>query len=100
MVDRARRRRIEQSYLDELALLVDDSGFAPSPQSVLIAVQALEQFSIALDSLAPKARDAFLLHYLDGETQPVVAERLGISVRMVQKHLAQALLRCHQALAD
>lgn len=100
MLDRLRRQRVERAYLEAMALAAAamPQG-APSPEAVMSAVQAVEQLAMALATLAPKGREAFLLHYLEDQSQPEVAVRLGISVRMVQKYLAQGLLRCHQVLA-
>lgn len=96
LVDRARRQLLERSYLAELALVMDGAG-APSPDELLMAVQALEQIADALAGIAAKARAAFLLHYLDEQPQATVAQQLGVSTRMVQKYLVQALLACRQA---
>ncbi len=98
LVDHVRRQRIEQAYLSELALVSQTMDSAPAPEAVLAAIQSLQELVCALGDLSDKAREAFLLHYLDGESQSEVAVRLGVSVRMVQKYLAQALLRCHLAL--
>ncbi len=100
LIDRARHQQIEQAYLAELALIADDLPVAPSPEAVLMAIQALRQFADALAALPAKAGEAFVLHYLHEKTQPEIAAHFGISVRMVQKYLAQALLHCHAALAD
>lgn len=96
LVDRARRQLLERSYLAELALVMDGAG-APSPDDILMAVQALEQIAGALAGISAKAREAFLLHYLDEQPQAAVAQQLGVSTRMVQKYLVQALLACRQA---
>lgn len=98
LVDHVRRQRIEQAYLSELALVSQTMDSAPAPEAVLAAIQSLQELVCALGDLSDNAREAFLLHYLDGESQSEVAVRLGVSVRMVQKYLAQALLRCHLAL--
>jgi RNA polymerase sigma-70 factor (ECF subfamily) len=97
IIDRARRRQIEQSYLAELALAAETMRNFPSPEEVLAVIQALTQISAALDGLAGKPRQAFLLHYLDGQTHAAVASQLGVSTRMIQKYLVQALVHCHQA---
>ncbi|CAB3691835.1 MAG: sigma-70 family RNA polymerase sigma factor [Achromobacter sp.] len=100
VLDRARRERVERAYLEAMSLAAAAlPRWAPSPEAVMSAVQAVEQLAAALSTLAPKGREAFLLHYLEDESQPAVAQRLGISVRMVQKYLAQGLLRCHQVVA-
>lgn len=99
MLDRLRRQCVEQAYLDAMAQAAALPQRAPSPEALMSAIQAVEQLAAALATLAPKGREAFLLHYLEDLSQPVVAARLGISVRMVQKYLAQGLLRCHLVLA-
>ncbi len=93
LIDRARRQRIEQAYLAELALAMEGCAH-PSPKETLMAMQALAQIAAALDGLPPKPREAFLLHYLDGLTHAAVAQSLGVSDRMVRKYLALALLHC------
>jgi len=98
MIDNARHQKIEQAYLAELAIVNESTQFAPAPESVLMAIQALHQFSDALEAMPSKARDAFLLHYIEEYSQPEVAQRLGVSIRMVQKYLAQALIQCHTTL--
>ena len=99
MLDRARRQIIEQSYLAELALTMEQAEGYPGPEEILLAVEALEQISAALQSVAANARDAFLLHYLDGQTQAEVAAALGVSTRMVGKYLVQVLVKCRLAQA-
>lgn len=98
LIDRARRQRIEQAYLAELAQAADRMDGHPSPEQILAAVEALDHLCVALDGLAEKPRQAFLLHYLDGETHAVIAAKLDVSTRMIQKYLVKALVHCHHAL--
>ncbi len=94
LVDRARRRVLEDAYLAEMALLAETAGCHPSPEEIALAIEALDQIGAALAGLSANAREAFLLHYLDGQPHAAVAERLGVSIRMIQKYLVQALLQC------
>ncbi len=41
---------------------------ALAPEAVLAAIQSLQELVCALGELSLKAREAFLLHYLDGES--------------------------------
>lgn len=100
MVDQARRKMIEEAYLRELAAASAHLGGPPSPEQILDTLQALAHIEMALDGLSVKARQAFLLHYLDGETHAVIAARLGVSTRMVQKYLVQALVHCHRQAGE
>jgi RNA polymerase sigma-70 factor (ECF subfamily) len=51
-----------------------------------------------LVELPPKCRLAFKLSRFDGLTYPQVAARMGISVKMVEKHVSRALLACRAAV--
>lgn len=99
MLDRARRQLIEQSYLAELAISAQSLASYPDPQEILLAIEALEQIGRALQAVSENARNAFLLHYLDDRTHAEVAAVLGVSTRMVQKYLVQALVKCQSAQA-
>lgn len=99
MVDRARRQWLEQAYLSELSYLSESLAGSLSPEDILCAVQALQQISTALDGAPVKAREAFLMHYLEEMTHAEIGLQLGVSARMVRKYLVQALLHC-RALND
>lgn len=94
LVDRTRRRVIEEAYLAELTLIADTLPGFPSPEETLATLQALEQIGSALECVSVKAREAFLLHYLEDEPHAAIAARLGVSTRMVHKYLVQCLLHC------
>ncbi|MYM28256.1 sigma-70 family RNA polymerase sigma factor [Duganella sp. CY15W] len=100
LVDRGRRQAVEQAYLAELGLLAEQLPCFPSPEEVLQAVQSLERIAYALEQLSARARDAFLMHFLDGEPHALIAQRLGVSTRMVHKYLVQALLGCDEAVGQ
>jgi len=60
--------------------------------------QHLERLSEVLDELSPRRREALMLHRFDGLSQAQIADRMGISVSMVEKHIAFALLHCKRRL--
>lgn len=70
------------------------------PQYLLEQQQRLNRLEEALDSLTPRRREAFLMHRFDGLSQIEVAERMGISISMVEKHIACALLHCKRYVAE
>jgi RNA polymerase sigma-70 factor (ECF subfamily) len=79
LVDRARRARIEDAYLAGLALAAEGGDGCPPPEPVLAVLEAPEQITEALEGVPPKAQNAFLAHYLKGESHAEVAARLGVS---------------------
>ena len=94
LIDQSRRGLLEQAWRAEMLSLAGESPAYPSPDDVLMAVQALEQISAALDGLAARVRETFLRHYLEEQTHADIARELGVSKRMVQKYLVKALISC------
>lgn len=92
-----RRLALERAYREALA--AQPHALAPSPEERLLVLQTLEQVAALLDGLPPTVREAFLLSQLDGLTYPQIAERLGLTVNVVQKAMTRAVLHCYQALA-
>ena len=66
----------------------------PSPEAQALILETLTELDALLDRLPARVRQAFLLAQLEGLTYAVIAERLGVSERMVKKYMAQAMLHC------
>lgn len=96
LIDGARRRRIEQAYLEALAIQVEDAGFH-DPEAVHVAIQALERIFEMLQGLPAKPREAFLLNRLDGLGYSEIAVRLKVSPSMVKQYIAKVLVHCYQS---
>jgi len=60
--------------------------------------QQMRRVLQAVNALPPKCRDVFVLRMIDGLSQREIAERLGIAVSTVEKHLARGLQQCRQEL--
>lgn len=95
LIDRVRRQRIEQAYLEAIAYLPEAE--VPSPESQLILLETLACIDALLDGLAPKVRSAFLLSRLEGLGYKEIAERLGVSLSSVEKYMATAIRHCFLA---
>ena len=100
IIDRSRRRQLEEAYLHELTLtaaVLAEAGFR-SPAQIHETLEALEQIAFVLEGLSEKAHQIFLMYFLEDCNQAEIARRQGISERMVRKYLTQALAHCSQAL--
>ncbi|KHK49834.1 RNA polymerase sigma factor [Ralstonia sp. A12] len=93
-----RRRDLEQAYLAWAA--TQPQATLPSPEERALMLETLITIDSVLDGLSVKARSAFLYSQLDGLTYPEIATRLGVSVRMVQKYMTQAIRLCYLADAS
>jgi RNA polymerase sigma factor (sigma-70 family) len=63
----------------------------PPADQRLIGREDLAAAAAVIRALPPKTRDAFLLHRFKAQTYRQIASRLGVSVSMVEKHIAEAL---------
>lgn len=92
MIDLFRRRSLEQSYLEALAATPEREQ--PSLEEQAIVLQTLMEIDRLLQGLGPKIKQSFILSQFDGLTYPQIAERLGVSVRTVNNHMAKAMEHC------
>jgi len=84
------RRVSDQCSLDTVELVSD----TPSPEREISAQQDLVLLRTAIEELTPKCRQVFLLSRVRRMTYPEIAAHLGISVKMVEKHISRALAVC------
>jgi RNA polymerase sigma factor (sigma-70 family) len=88
-VDRV-RQRLNRSRLDRLNP-VGDLFEQDSTERAAIAGQELALLKTAVAELPGKCGQAFRLHKLEELPFPEVAERMGLTERMVRKYVARAL---------
>ncbi|CAM3782717.1 RNA polymerase sigma-70 factor, ECF subfamily [Ectopseudomonas alcaliphila] len=93
------RRQQRQGQIEPLEVIADTAAVQPSPLERLDQQQRLRQLARVLEDLPPRRREALILHRFEGLSQNQVAARMGISLSMVEKHIAAALLHCKQQLA-
>lgn len=96
MVDQIRRRALEQAYLEALAAAPEPT--APSPEERLLVLEALYRIDSLLDALPEKTRTVFLLSQLEGLSYAEIAERLGLGLRTVKRHMHAGFAQCLSAL--
>lgn len=92
MIDRFRRRAVEQAYLDVLALRPEATDI--SPETRLLIIETLTAVDAMLDELGERTRTIFLAVQLEGLSYVAVGERLGVSVTTVKKHMIRAITQC------
>ena len=83
------RDRFHEEPIEELAL----ADLGPTPEEILAAETRLEQIRETLEQkLSARAREVFYLHRLEGFTHEEIAVRMNMSLRMVEKHIARAIM--------
>ncbi|TFL11522.1 sigma-70 family RNA polymerase sigma factor [Pusillimonas caeni] len=70
------------------------------PDAQARTAQLLASLKEALAELPLKCRQVFLWHRLEGHTQEEIAQKLGISVNMVEKYMARAVKHLRERLRN
>ncbi len=93
--DRKRQRRRECPNAEPGEPAIADAAElpseAPTAYRVLKAQQELAIIREAILELNPTCRQVFVMHRFENATYPEIAERFGLSVSMIEKHVSQAL---------
>jgi len=91
MTDRVRRKRIVSidavGDLDALNVMVEDI----SPEQRISAHEELRRLAEAIDQLPPRCREVVWLRRVDELAQKDVAFRLGITQKVVEKHVMKGM---------
>lgn len=93
VIDHWRREEIERAYLETIAHLPEAQ--TPCAEARALVLELLESIACMLEGLKPKVRQAFLLAQCEGLSHKQIAEQMGISLRSVERYVADALYHCY-----
>ncbi len=98
LIDRSRRvsNRTPHVPIDE----ANEPATRPTQEDAIELAQMRERYRAAVDALPPRTRQVFLLHRTDGLGYKDIATQLGISVRTVEWHVGEALVRIGKDLGQ
>lgn len=93
------RRALVRRHEDLDGLAEQEHPLAPAhlqPEEALASLQVVRAYIAAIEALPPRSREAFLLNVFDDCSHREIAQRMGISVSMVEKHIVRGMLACKQ----
>lgn len=96
LIDRSRRQSVRPPHVPLGPDL--DVPVAPEQGQELEIEEMRRRYREIVEALPPRTREVFLLHRLDGLAYKAIAERLDISIRTVEWHVAQAIIRIGREL--
>jgi len=100
LINRHRRRKVEEEALRQVAVLLERQE-RRGPAETVIARDLLAQVLLLLtEELPEKPRRAFLMARVDGMSYRDIATRLEVSESSVKQYLAKVLAHCHARLYD
>lgn len=98
VIDRYRRRAIEQAWLDSMAAMPE--VLVVSEEDKALIIETLMAVDKALASLGARTQKIFILTQVDGLTYQQAADQLGLSLTSIKKHMVRALTECSLVMAE
>ena len=98
LIDRNRRLSARSTHIP--IGLGEEIAVAPDQGQEIEVEQMRQRFREIVVSLPPRTREVFVLHRIDGHSYKEIAARLDISVRTVEWHIAQAIVRISRGLDE
>lgn len=97
---RYRGERRRQRWIVAVEALPEVDAQLPSHERQLDASQTLDRLVRAIEGLPPRCQMVFVMHKIHELPQAEVAERLGISLKTVEKHLRLGMAACREYLGS
>ncbi len=97
-VQRSSRRNAEWRSETRTVLGGEDVAHETPADEVVMSKQRVLQLAAAVADLPPQMGRAFRLHKLEGMSQAQTAQAMGVSVKMVEAHIAAAIKQLAQRL--
>lgn len=95
-LDSTRRQKVALKYQQAPKREMDEE----SPQHVLEQKEFRKRLQDAIDALPEGQREVFLLNRIDKLTYNEIAERLGVSVKAVEKRMGKALAKMRKLVKN
>lgn len=97
-IDSSRKYSVRNRFLVDLSELEEAPSAGPLPDDLVEGNQLRRALDQTITDMPPRRRDVFLLYRFAGLKQAEIAERLGISTSMVERHLMKAMAQCRRRL--
>lgn len=79
---------------------VDRHAASEDPNVALDRRHRIVRLAVLLNELPPACQAALIMNKIEGRGHREIAERLGVSVSMVEKHIVRALIHCRDLMRD
>lgn len=97
-VDRCRAEDLRRHWVESRAEPPDAPCERPGPGRQLDASRELARLAAAVQAMPRRRRQVFILHKIHALPQAEVAQRMGIGLKAVERHLRLAMADCRLAL--
>lgn len=104
LIDRSRKRARQEGHMQTIAPIQVDAGEESipsgqaSPERCSARSEELALVLAAVDDLPTNCRQALIMHRVAGMNHRQISEVLHVSVSMIEKYIADAMIRLHEAV--
>ena len=70
------------------------------PDAIAELNEMRERYRVAVDGLSPRTKEVYLLHRAEELGYRQIAEQLNISIRTVEWHVAEAIVRIGKSIGS
>ena len=98
-VDSIRKARTRLRYAEDPTEFPGSTEAHATPEALLERALEIRRLQICVSELPTRCRQIFCLGLIEGLTHAEIAERLGVSVRTVDRHLARAVTHVRRRLS-
>ncbi|HDS1139928.1 TPA: RNA polymerase sigma factor [Stenotrophomonas maltophilia] len=93
-VDRCRAEDLRRHWVEPRTKLPEGTCPRPGPEQQAQGVQALQRLSSTIERMPCRRQQVFILHKIHELPQAEVAQRMGIGLKAVERHLRLAMADC------
>ena len=72
----------------------------PHSLELALAQERMQRLQETIDALPPRCKEAFTLFKFEGLSHIQIAQRMGISKNMVEKHIILGMKMCRKCLEE
>lgn len=96
-VNECRSESVRNRLIESMATLPETASM-PDHAAALDAQREIQILAQAIEALPPRCKEVFIMHKIHGLPQADVAEQLGISIKMVERHTRLGMAACKKQL--
>ena len=97
-VNECRAEAVRKRLMESMAELPESAAETADPARALEAQREIALLAQAIERLPLRCKQVFIMHKIHDMSQAEVAQQLGISIKMVERHTRLGLAACRQFL--